>query len=169
MTLREALKEINDNQDAVDELKELLDSDITEEVSDYIQSINRGIDKIKKDNKRVWALIGAPVEIVLGELGLPFTMTGTPYLIRAITTVRAFPESADKMSASVYYWIALEYERSIKAVDKCIRDAIDYVWKNSDIKVINAFYPFEWDKKRGRPTNIEFITNMAALIRSAER
>ncbi len=51
------------------------------------------------------------------------------------------------------------------SVERTIRNAIESVWKRSNLAGLERLYPYPCNNLNGRPTNAEFLINMAAKYR----
>lgn len=105
----------------------------------------------------------------LEKMGFLPQKKGTFFLAEAICfMLNQKVRSKVQITNDVYPAIAKKYGASIGGIEKAIRDAIDRVWKKTDIATLTAFYPHQWDDEMGRPTNAEFITNMVDKFRNLQ-
>lgn len=70
-----------------------------------------------------------------------------------------------RMTRDVYPEVAKYYGTSANSVERTIRNAIESVWKRSNLKTLRHMYPYPCDNSSGRPTNAEFPINTAMKYR----
>lgn len=73
---------------------------------------------------------------------------------------------AIQITNDIYPVIAKKHDTSLGSVEKNMRNAIERVWSRTDIAVLEAFYPYYWNRNSGRPTNMDFILNMALKLKN---
>ncbi len=98
-------------------------------------------------------------------LGFSHKTAGFIYLTDAI--VMSVPLAADDVHvvSELYPAIARRRRTTEARVERAIRWAIEQVFMRTGIRQLYARYPFDYDAERGRPTNAQFILNMAARFR----
>lgn len=95
----------------------------------------------------------------LVRLGVRRNLAGHKYLIAAIalqSVVCAFTEPN-----KLYKRVAEYYEVSPAAVEKAVRYAIESAWTRGDIDYQHEVFGLTVDENRGKPTNAEFISQLA--------
>lgn len=70
-----------------------------------------------------------------------------------------------RVTHDVYPKVAKYYGTSVSSVERTIRNAIESVWKRSNLDALRCRYPFPCDNMNGRPTNAEFLINTAMRYR----
>ena len=70
-----------------------------------------------------------------------------------------------RMTHDVYPEVAKYYGTSANSVERTIRNAIESVWKRSNLKTLHDMYPYPCDNSSGRPTNAGFLINTAMKYR----
>lgn len=70
-----------------------------------------------------------------------------------------------RVTHDVYPKVAECYGASVSSVERTIRNAIESVWKRSNLTALRYLYPFPCDNMNGRPTNAEFLINTAMRYR----
>ena len=68
----------------------------------------------------------------------------------------------------IYPEVARIMNTTTASVEKSIRCAIETAFTKANIMRLHRFYPFPYEVDRGRPTNAQFIENMANRIRIRE-
>lgn len=103
----------------------------------------------------------------LNKIGFSNGKLGTNYILEILERVVAEGKPINNSYMSqLYEEIAKEHQTGAVNVERNIRSAIDSAWKNSKRSTLERFYPYPWDKKKGRPTNREFLVNMADRLTS---
>lgn len=105
----------------------------------------------------------------LEMMGIKRKMVGFNYLVEAILLYANCPEENVYVMIDIYPEVARIMNTSTGNVEKSIRCAIEAAFTKADIMRLHRFYPFPYQEDRGRPTNTEFIENMASRIRIHEQ
>lgn len=101
---------------------------------------------------------------VLLDMGVPAKRIGFEYLIHAI--LRFYEDPAQALTKELYPDIARLYgpgadERQVEAA---IRAVITEAWNNRNPKVWVCYYPHQAGRKMKKPTNMEFISEIARFL-----
>lgn len=154
-----------DQQDKRDSAKMLLD---IIEVSRQQIKESSGISAKQiqgRVNKKTYArMIRKKVEKYLEDLGFSYKHIGTNYLNEALFLVILNPDLEMNVTKELYPDIAKKFKCNPDGVEKNIRVSITDVWSRKSREELNKLYPFEWNKKTSRPTNLEFIRNARRQI-----
>lgn len=105
------------------------------------------------------------IEDELEKLGFEQSHTGFCYIVEGIFLLVNDKEDCLQMSADIYPAIAEKYHVTQEGVRRGIRNAIETVFKKASIKNLEMYYPFDYDQEKGRPTNAEFLKNMAERLK----
>ena len=106
------------------------------------------------------------VEHELEKMGFKPKKQGTVLLAEAICIkMNAKPNQVMQVTNDIYPVIAANRNTTSANIEKNIRGAIERVWKQTNIATLERFYPFQWDSESGRPTNTDFIFNMAQKLK----
>lgn len=116
------------------------------------------------NNENENRIIKRTVSTTLASMGFMATYKGTSLLRDAIIIV-AKADRTIQITKDVYPALAKEYGMTINSVEKNIRTVIENTWLYGDKKIIEAKYPFIIHTDNGRPTNMNFICNMAELFK----
>lgn len=101
----------------------------------------------------------------LREMGFSHTHTGSVYLQEILFLTVSGRQSVEESNITYLYdIIGKKHSNSGKNIEHAIRTAIESTWKNSSVTKLQQYYPFSWDKNKGKPTNREFIRNMTAYL-----
>jgi len=118
-----------------------------------------------KVNKNTYArIIKKKVEEYLESLGFSYKLIGTKYLNKALFLVILSPDLEMNVTKALYPDIAKIFKCNPDGVEKNIRGSITDVWSRKSREDLKQLYPFEWNEKTGRPTNLEFIRNARRQI-----
>lgn len=102
---------------------------------------------------------------LLTELGTPAHIKGHRYVITALRLVVEDPRHLDAVTRRLYPRIA-EIHGTIKTrVERAIRHAIEVTWDRGDLSVLDRYFGNTVSRNKGKPTNAEFLAQMANVIR----
>lgn len=101
----------------------------------------------------------------LKELGIPAQMKGYYYLKEAIEMEIKDPLLVEKMTTKLYPDIAKVWETTPSRVERAIRHSIEVAFSRCDPKILEAYFMNTIDPMKGKPTNGEFIANVAEMVR----
>lgn len=97
----------------------------------------------------------------LYRMGYSDKMKGTVYLKEAIAFLSDYGIDDISITKELYPHIAEVFSTKAGNVERDIRIAIEKVWSEQSLETLGRLYPYEWNEQTGRPTNAEFIRNMA--------
>lgn len=106
----------------------------------------------------------ASLECELEMMGIKRNMVGFGFLVEAIMLYIKSPEERVHITNEIYPEVAEIMHTTSMAVERSIRCAIEATFTRADIIRLHRYYPFPYDDERGRPTNSQFISNMAKRI-----
>jgi len=98
---------------------------------------------------------------VLRELGAPAHMKGYRFLRYGIALVMLDIKFLDAVTGKLYPSIGEKFDATGEQVERCIRNVIGATWDQRDSKVLQKFFGYTVSKRRGKPTNSEFIAMIA--------
>lgn len=102
----------------------------------------------------------------LVQMGFRRGQAGFTNLVRSIFEIsRQAGGAAPHLNAEIYPRVADYSGTTVSSVERTIRNAIESVWKRSNLEELELMYPYPYSSMNGRPTNAEFLTNMAARYR----
>lgn len=105
------------------------------------------------------------IEDELEKLGFRRRQVGFAYTVEAIFVLIRDKEHRLRASRDIYSLIAQQHHTTKNSVERGIRNAIESTFTEAQIEVLHYHYPFPYDEKKGRPTNTEFLKNMAERLR----
>ena len=104
------------------------------------------------------------VEGELEKMGFKRKQVGFLYAVDGIVMIMKNQGAPLRVTAEVYPAIAAARNTTKACVERALRNAIEVTFANAKIRQLDEYYPFPFDRKKGRPTNTEFLTNMALRL-----
>lgn len=101
----------------------------------------------------------------LEKMGFRRRQVGFEYAVDAIFLLIRNKVKRPNVTREIYSSIAKEYHTTCDGVERGIRNAIETVFTGARIRELHKYYPFPYDEEKGRPTNTEFLNNMADRLR----
>lgn len=117
------------------------------------------------DQEKEDAITKKYIEDELVKMGFRRKHVGFDYAVEAIFLLIRDKESRLCISSEVYGTIAQKHHTTRGGVERGIRNAIEAAFTDAAINGLHRHYPFDYDKEKGRPTNTEFLKNMAERLR----
>ncbi len=105
------------------------------------------------------------IERELETMGFDRQRVGFEYAAEAIWMLSENTGKRLHVSRDLYPMLAEKYSTTRCGIERGLRNAIEAVFLEADADVLLDHYPFDYDEETGRPTNGEFIKNMASLFR----
>lgn len=105
------------------------------------------------------------IDMELSRLHFDPKLTGTRLIKASILYVLMNDIKDIHVTKHLYPALSEMFESNIGNIEKNIRNSIEKVWTQKKPNQIKQLYPYEWSKKTGRPTNTQFIFNIAEKIR----
>lgn len=102
---------------------------------------------------------------VMRRIGVPAHIKGYQYIRTAILMAIRDIAVLNYITKMLYPTIAEEYHTTPSSVERAIRHAIDVAWSRGDTAVLHDIFGYTISTKRGRPTNSEFIAQIADKYR----
>lgn len=101
---------------------------------------------------------------ILLEMGIPAKRIGFEYLMQAV--LRFYDDPAQAITKELYPGIADAYGSGIdpRQIESAIRAVIAEAWDNRNPKVWGYYFPHYAGKKMKRPSNMEFISEIARFL-----
>jgi len=100
---------------------------------------------------------------MLAELSVSKRLFGYPMLRRAVLLVAERPALIGAVTNPL---VAAEFGMVPHQVEGAIRRALVSAWEKGDTMVQKVYFDHTISAKRGRPTNAEFIADLAERLRS---
>ena len=102
---------------------------------------------------------------MLHELGVPAHIKGYKYLRSAILYVNEDPNILEAITKMLYPIVAKTYDTTPSRVERAIRHSIEVAWERGSVDILNKYFGYTINSKRGKPTNSEFIALLADKLR----
>ena len=99
------------------------------------------------------------------ELGVPNHVKGYRYIVYAIELLIDHPEYIETMTKGIYPMVALEFNTTPSRVERAVRHAVEVTWQRVDLDIAYKYFGNTISPERGKPTNSEFISRMANMLR----
>ena len=112
--------------------------------------------------------IDLTIEAMLREIGVPSHLTGYEALKVAIRLVLDDSSYLDAVTCRLYPDVAKIRggDRTNYRVERSIRHAVEVAWERGDLDTLQSFFGNTIDPSRGKPTNSQFISQMAVHLRN---
>ena len=152
-------------------------NDLLAAVAAYVVADKGGRELAKAEVERILAGLGgsparkaetmdAAIRRILLELGIPNSLKGYSRVICAIRIVAEDPSVADSITKRLYPMVAKEFNDTPSRVERSIRHAVESAFDRCDTRVISRYFGNTVSPRKGRPTNSEFITRLADVVRN---
>lgn len=105
------------------------------------------------------------IENELEKIGFRRKHVGFVYTAHAILLLLKDKDGTLHVSSEIYPMLAQVYNTTNGGIERGIRNAIEATFTGARMHVLQQFYPFSYDENRSRPTNAEFLKNMASRLR----
>ena len=105
------------------------------------------------------------VEEELQKMGFKKKQIGFTYIADAVMILMDYSGIQPHVTSEIYPIIAEKRNASKEGVERSIRHAIEVTFREMNEAQLNYYYPFPFDKEKGRPSNRDFLTKFAQRIR----
>lgn len=106
------------------------------------------------------------IERELVRMGFRQGQSGFYNIVEAIILITEIERGQPiRVTSDIYPKVADRRDSTACSVERTIRNAIESVWKRSNLRTLREMYPYPCDNLNGRPTNAEFLINMAGKFR----
>ena len=100
---------------------------------------------------------------LLIEIGIPANIGGYTYSREALLLMLQYNIKV-QVTKYVYPDVAKKCKVTSSSVERCIRHAIERAWENGNLEVQNEIFGYTVKAKKGKPTNSEFLFQIADYI-----
>ena len=101
------------------------------------------------------------IQAALEEMGFPDSGRGVRQCVEALFYIVLSGKKDVSITKDVYPYVECVCKTNRRNVEINIRKSIERVWLHGNEKKLRKLYPYEWSRESGRPTNAEFLRNMA--------
>ena len=105
------------------------------------------------------------VTSIIHEIGVPAHIKGYQYLRDAIIMSVEDMEMLNSITKILYPTIAKKHQTTPSRVERAIRHAIEVAWSRGKMDTIDELFGYTDSKRKGKPTNSEFVALIADKIR----
>lgn len=105
------------------------------------------------------------VEDELKKMGFKKTLDGFTYIADAVMILMDYSGVPPHVTSEIYPLIAKHRNVSVDSVERSIRHSIELAFKGINTAQLNYYYPYPYDKEKGRPSNRDFLVRFAERIR----
>lgn len=105
------------------------------------------------------------IQELLTELGTPAHIKGYRYCVTGLLLVVNDPDVLDHITKGLYPDIAKIHGTTASRVERAIRHAVEVTWDRGDLDVLGRYFGNTVRLDKGKPTNAEFLAQMANIIR----
>lgn len=102
---------------------------------------------------------------LLHTLGMPAHVLGYEYTREAILITLGNKEILKAITGELYPAVAKVFNTTPSRVERAIRHAVELAWDRGDLDTHQKFFGFTCSPKKGKPTNKEFLSNLADHLR----
>ena len=99
------------------------------------------------------------------DMGVPAHLKGYHYLRVAILMAEEDMEVVGSVTKLLYPEIAKQFKTTEQKVERAIRNAIEVSWLRGNTDTFEDFFGYSLLTGKGRPTNSEYIAQIADKIR----
>ena len=104
------------------------------------------------------------IQETLNMIGMPHHLKGYRYLLSAISKCLEDRTELDRVVKGLYVKVAEENGDTVTRTERAIRNAIEVSWTRGNRSVIDSIFGYTVSRKKGRPTNSEFIAMVTDFI-----
>ena len=104
------------------------------------------------------------VTYMIKEIGIPAHIKGYHYLRDAVLMAVDDMDILNAVTKIMYPSVAKKYHTTSSRVERAIRHAIEVAWTRGRIEVIDTLFSYTVSNGKGKPTNSEFIAQIADTI-----
>lgn len=101
----------------------------------------------------------------LGEIGVPASLKGYPFLQHAIELSVYNPKYLDCMTSMLYPEVAKNFDTTPSRVERAMRHAVEVAWERGDLDILQRWFGNSVSYVKGKPTNSEFIARVSDTLR----
>ena len=109
--------------------------------------------------------LNAEIHRTLRELGVPAHIKGYRCLVCALELALENEYILECVTKALYPAVAEKCQTTPSRVERAIRHAIERTFDNGDLDVLYRYFGNTVDRRKGKPTNSEFLAAVANAIR----
>lgn len=122
-------------------------------------------EELEQEESSLQIVLESDIMKIFSRLGISSIAGGYPYLKEAVMLAVNEPKVLNRVTKGLYPVIAEKFGATKDNVERQIRRAIEIGWGRADLNAINEYFGYTVDERKGKPTNSEFIAQIADFIR----
>lgn len=126
------------------------------------------IIKTKDDLTKTKIVKSQNIQTILKKIGVPCRLSGYTYIQDGVEILRDDPYKMKTFVKTVYSEIALKNQTTPMRVERSIRHAIERTFDYGDVDEIYKYFGNAYDRKKGKPTNKEFMAVLVELMKQGD-
>lgn len=126
-----------------------------------------------KEPEQAYQVVNAPerhtaeadLTELMQEMGFPPHVRGYYYMRDAILMTMADISLLSNVTKRLYPEIAVSYKTTASRVERAIRHAIKIAWERGNTELLEDYFSYSINQKKGKPSNTEFIAAVSNRFR----
>lgn len=129
-------------------------------------AFEQAMEELKRPSQPVpRVLVASKVHEMLMAFGMPTNIVGFRFAMSAIKNAVLDPSLERQINRKLYAVMAEECDAVPGQVERGIRRAVEAAWDRGNYDALREFFGHSYTQGRGKTTNSQFITGVAAQIR----
>lgn len=131
-------------------------------VIDWIKKIYKGLSMASifpVFRQHLYSSVRFQIATRLEKMGMSIHLTGYKYVVDSIELCTEDPGLG--ITRDIYWILAKRYKTTYSSVDRCMRHAIEIVWRDTPIDCLKKYYPDTDRVYKMRPSVSEFVKCIA--------
>lgn len=109
------------------------------------------------------------VHEIMKDIGVPAHIVGYPYVVEAVLLVLSDQMYINNITSGLYPKLAAKFDTTAARVERGIRHAVSITFERGDLDVLGKYFGNSVSPKTGKPTNSQFIAQIANEIRMRQK
>lgn len=131
--------------------------------SDLQRQIEKRLDVYNRE--KADHILKMNISAELMRMGFKRRLVGFTYIVDAIYFIVKSKRPDMHVTSEVYPILSEMHEVTLDAVECGIRNSIESAFVGARVDVLIRHYPFYYDESKGKPSNTDFIVNMASRFK----
>lgn len=144
----------------VEALMKCVDQDSFEKAMAEVGAQYFGASEVNKDR-----LVQHEIQGILIQIGIPAALVGYRQMAYGLELAVKNPDIIDSMTKEFYPAVAERFGTTPSRTERALRHAIEVAWKRSDWDTLNRYFGNTICAEKGKPTNSEFVAQIAYIVR----
>ena len=151
----------------VDEIIRFLTADSEEKRSRAHENLRGMVHAAPPPHKKICTEF--MVHEIMKDIGVPAHVVGYPYVVEAVLLVLSDQMYINNITSCLYPQLAAKFDTTAARVERGIRNAVSITFERSDLDVLGRYFGNSVSPKTGKPTNSQFIAQVANEIRMRQK